>query len=246
MEETIFDRPPWVVTVNSILLFVEALALFAVLGFFWEEYMLTDFATLKGAGDVSAAGLAKVWPIFAWAATISVALQLFASDFPYIREPMAATLKGWWISINAGVFEELIYRWLVFCSAMVLLPFFDFITFDIVGWIYTEALVPLANFATFHMLEPQLLSSNWIFGAAIVSASSDFRNQHAYQGVLGEINSWYMGMVFFYLTFNYGLFTAIAAHILYDAICFTIIAWSGGIQTKRLLSRRARATGYRK
>lgn len=57
-----------------------------------------------------------------------------------------------------------------------------------------------------------------------MSASVSFRDQHEYLGWFGWINSWFMGMVFFWLLFNYGLFTAIAAHALYDMIILVMVA----------------------
>ena len=107
---------------------------------------------------------------------------------------------------------------------MVVIPFINWITFGLVHWICVHILIPLANLTTFHTLQPQLLNSNWVIGAAIVLVSISFRNAHAYQGIAGEINAWYIGMLLFWLVFNYGLFTAIVAHVVYDAIIFTMRA----------------------
>ncbi|HMO22056.1 MAG TPA: hypothetical protein PKC98_13950, partial [Candidatus Melainabacteria bacterium] len=57
----------------------------------------------------------------------------------------------------------------------------------------------------------------------LISANSRFRDGHKYQGFLGWVNSWFLGMVFFYMTLTYGLVAAIAVHFLYDMIIFLVI-----------------------
>ena len=216
------DLPWYVVTWHYTKALIGAFVVFLVLRFFWGDDMLVNFDQLTEKGFVPA-GLGKVWFIFVWALAVPLVVVLVfrrrsVSDHP--REAQVG--RGLWLSLNAGVFEELIYRWLIFVNAMVLLRFFNFITFGFVKFFYTHALIPLADFTTFHALHPYLLhDGSWVFGAAIVSAAARFRSEHAYLGFLGWVNSWFMGMLLFYLMFNYGLATAIVAHFLYDAIIFT-------------------------
>lgn len=200
---------------------------FLFLQHFWGEYMLIDLKALNGQGDTGA-GLTKVWFIFAWALVASLVIGLVLNRWHVsYKSRFVLLIKGLWFSLNAGFFEELIYRAFAFMSAMVILPFVNFITFGFMRWLYSEALVPLANFMTFGALEPQLLGhSNWVFGAAIVSASIKFRNDHKHLGSIGMINAWFLSMVMFYLVFNYGIVTAIVAHVVYDAIVFTVVAAS--------------------
>ena len=53
-----------------------------------------------------------------------------------------------------------------------------------------------------------------VFG--MISANIAFRDGHKYQGPFGLINSWYLGLVFLYATVNYGLWTAVCVHALYN------------------------------
>lgn len=208
--------------------FAGAWITFEVLAFFWGDLVLLQFDDLRAPQGTSMSdGIAKVWWIFLWAFTINLLIGILHHDTPRPEEPGLALLKGAWVSVNAGVFEELIYRWLVFFNVMILIPFFDLITFGLWGWMYREALVPLANWTTFGALEPQLLDHpNWVFGAAIVSASIGFRDAHKYMGWFGWINAWFGGMVLFWLMFNYGIGTAIVVHILYDLIAFGTLGLS--------------------
>jgi hypothetical protein len=213
------------VTVSYAPWLVGSLAFYFILHHFWGRYMLTSFSKLEGQG-FALAGLGHVWFIFAWGAGVTL-FALFAlnqrrtSDDPR----HIGVVKALWLSANAGVLEEIIFRALIFLNAMVILVFVNFISFGLVGWLYAHWFVPLANLVTFHALQPELMGHHsWVFGAAIVSASMEFRDAHKHLGFIGWVNAWFLGMVLFWLVFNYGLLTAIVAHFLYDAIIFVLRA----------------------
>lgn len=102
---------------------------------------------------------------------------------------------------------------------------------DPIKWIYDVLLVPLADFTTFHKLHEYLYATNvhtpyaWAAGGAIVSANAFFRDGHKYQGPLGVVNSWFIGMVFFWVMFTYGVFPAMVVHFLYDFLIFATVAF---------------------
>jgi hypothetical protein len=198
---------------------------YLLLRIFWSDRVLLGIDDLWNHGLVLA-GLGRVWFIFAWAfGTTMLMLLIAGNSYLSYYGKGKLTLRGLWLSLNAGVFEELIFRWVVFSVAMIILPFVNWLTFGLVHWFYYHTLVPLANLTTFHALDPYLhYHSSWVVGAAIVSASATFRDRHAYLGLLGWVNAWFLGMVMFWLVLNYGLLTAIVAHALYDAIIFTIVA----------------------
>lgn len=198
-----------------------------VLSSLWGDHIHMTLDELLGDGFV-AEGLSRVWFIFAWGALATIAIRLL-SGRGHTSSRTRQVAQGWWISLNAGVFEELIYRWMVFFNAMVFLTFFNWITFGLVKWFYGELLVPVANFFTFHALEAYLYDPrSWLVGAALVSASVKFRDAHHeedlpwFLNLFRKVNAWFGGMVMFWLMLNFGLLTAIVAHVLYDAIVFTI------------------------
>ena len=184
------------------------------------------------------AGLASVWYIFAWAALTSsvIAFVLVRKQTPNLATPGELFGGGLLISLRAGVLEELAFRWLLVLSAPVALTFLNWITFGAFRWFHLHVLLPVANWATFGILEPQLHVSNWVMAAALLWAAGAFRNGHAYLGPFGYVNAWFIGMVMFYLVFNYGLVTAIVAHFVYDAIIFSIIAFSARFRPQDLMS----------
>jgi hypothetical protein len=49
-------------------------------------------------------------------------------------------------------------------------------------------------------------------------------------GKFSKANVWAVGMVMFWLLFNYGLIAAILAHFLYDLCVFTAIALTAPLQ----------------
>lgn len=96
--------------------------------------------------------------------------------------------------------------------------------FDPLIWLYS-LLIPIADFATLGALHEHLYHPHsWAVGAAILSSNAVFRDGHKYQGPFGIINSWFGGMVLFWVMFNYGLLAAMCIHFLYDFVYFCTIA----------------------
>jgi hypothetical protein len=219
------EEPPWW---SVPLIYCRDLVVFGAICFIldtlWDEYVFLGFDNLRNPNASILEGLGRVWFIFAWAVIGTLVIGIVRRNEPHYDEPWPMLKNGVWVSLNAGIFEELIFRWLVFLNAMVGVVFVNWLTFGLLGWFYREVLIPLADFFTFGALEPQLMSGNWVLGAAIVSASITFRDQHAYLGWTGWINAWFVGMVMFWLVFNYGIGTAIVAHVLYDVLIFSTAA----------------------
>ena len=187
-----------------------------LLNHFWGDYVLLKLSDLNK--PFSFAGVVQVWFIFAWV----LALALIQSPAYYWEDKLTLTGRAIWLSLNAGFWEELIYRWLAFFGAMVMLPFFNWITFGLVHWCFQTIFIPVTNWLTLGAFAPQLTAANWVLGGAIISAAASFRDAHASHGVFGWANSWFMGMVLFWLVLHYGLATAIAAHVLYNFIALGV------------------------
>jgi hypothetical protein len=223
----IFDVDAGMVTYLYIRTFIIMLGIFLVLSIFWGQYALFSIQDLSSQNANLFEGLGKVWFIFAWGVVVTLLAGIITSRMPRDYSPSYVLGHGIWVSLNAGVFEELIYRWLRFSVAMITLPFFNLITFGLLKWAYQTFLIPIADFATFGALHDYLFHpASWVIGAAIISANGSFRDGHEGNGWFSYVNSWFIGMVFFYLMFNYGLFTAIIAHVLYDVAIFVVSAFA--------------------
>jgi hypothetical protein len=208
----VLEIPAGTVFVRHFGAFISSAAFYWLLNHFWGEYVLMKLSDLNK--PFSLAGITQVWFIFAWV----LALSLVQSPVHYWEDKLALTGRAIWLSLNAGFWEELIYRWLAFFWAMIMLPFFDWITFGFVHWCFQTIFIPVTNWLTLGAFTPQMTAPNWVLGGAIISATASFRNAHASHGIFGWANSWFIGMVFFWLVLHYGLATAIVAHILYDLI----------------------------
>ena len=234
-----FDVACVKLTLIYVMLFTIVLAAFGFIWFFWRDYMListdTIFASTKPLGEA----LASVWWMFClWPFAAFIISAIYYKIVPQKNvvpdtdlPPGLIVLKGIYLSANAGFFEELIYRWLVFLSAMPIAVFFNWITFGFYKWLMVTILLPLANWATLGTLSPQLLGSEWTIGAAVIMANAHFRDGH--KGLIAHINTWLLGMVLFWLMFNYGIWAAIAAHFIYDCIAFTLYAVEMAIKRRR-------------
>jgi len=100
-------------------------------------------------------------------------------------------------------------------GGMILWMFFN--VADPVYWIYEHLLTPVINFTTFGYLHDILYGDYpQLFVLGIIVANAEFRDGHKYQGILGFITSWYLGLVMVYAVLNYGLWTAVCVHAIYD------------------------------
>lgn len=235
------DTPWLLITAVYVLSLAAAASAYLILHYFWGYDMPVTFHQLLGHGLVYS-GLVRVWFIFAWAAGVTLIDAMLGGRSPDSEGSRTYQIaRGIWTSLNAGFFEEIIYRGLVFLSALVVARFFNVITLGIFSWLYVHWFIAIANFATLHKLQPELLyKSTWLVGAAIIMASVKFRDGHEHLGFIGWVNSWFIGMVMFYLVFNYGLATAIAAHVIYDAIIFTLRGITSDHFSRRVPIRRPR------
>ena len=169
-------------------------------------------------------------PIFAWGVG-ATAWQAFRTynDPQDNRHAEKVLSGGFRISLQAGVMEEIAFRWLIFLNAIIVLKISNFLFFGWLGFGLAEFVQnwiagPVANFFTLGYLSEILTNpENWAVGAGMLMANAFFRDGHKYQGPIGFINSWFLGMYFFYLMFTYGLLAAILIHFLYDLLIFLVI-----------------------
>lgn len=169
------------------------------------------------------------WPLFAWGIGINVVVVLKGRNDPEMNRNAENILAvGTAVSIFAGIIEEIAFRWLIFYGQIVSYKitnylFFGFAGFGISEWIFTHISGPIANFFTLGLMGDIIFNKlGWFVGAAILSSNGQFKQGHEYQGWLGAINSWFIGMFFFYLMFNYGLIAAIIVHFFYDLFIFGV------------------------
>lgn len=168
-------------------------------------------------------------PVFLWAFVVTTLTSVFTrTDLHERRNAEKIFAEGAKVSFLAGVFEEIFYRWFFFLGAILLVKFLNFLFFGFLGFgilenLHLYVLGPLANFFTLGYLKDYIANpSVWYVGAGVLSANAFFRDGHKYLGAIGYVNSWFLGMYFFYITFNYGLLAAIIVHFLYDLIIFTV------------------------
>ncbi len=201
----------------------------AVAGWLWPgtiPFGAFDFWSMRGsAGD----WLAASWPAFVWGGGLTALVAFRTRNRPEVnRNAEAIMLGGTLISLWAGVMEEICFRWLIFLSTIFWAKVVNFILLGFMGWGIPEHLFlwifrPLADFTTFGGLHDVLFSPyGWAVGSAMLGANAMFRNGHKYLGLFGYLNSWFMGMFFFWLMFRFGLPAAIVVHFLYDLVIFGV------------------------
>lgn len=213
---------------------------------------LTPFSvweTKGGIADWIRAGL----PVLIWGGSFTLVVSLLTRNSKAEnRESLRYFLSGWYISILAGVTEEIRFRWLFFMLSTasikmtnwvfggfwqnilhpailswlrshLWLPAYDLLFTGIIRWAHVYIGGPCFNLLTFGHLVEWLVNPNvWAVGSALLVVNAKFRDGHTYQGPIGVLNSWVLGFHFFWLTLTWGLPAAIVVHTLYDGLIFTI------------------------
>lgn len=174
----------------------------------------------------------SVWFIFAWGFGLQSLVQIYRV---FRREPREANLPrllrhGIYMSIHAGFFEEIIFRVYAFLSFVIATLWINAHTGGWLETIATATILPLANLLTLGLFQDQI--SDWAIGLGLIAGSLFFRSAHLHYGKFSKLNVWFIGLVMFWLLFNYGLPAAIAAHFLYDFCVFTAIALTAPIQPR--------------
>ena len=180
------------------------------------------------------------WPLFLWGIALNFYLLFKSKNEPEVnRHAEQILVTGCGISVFAGFFEEVSFRWLIFFDSIIgykLLNwlFFGWSCFGIADeWLYANIEAPLVNLITGGYFQPQLYSElGWAVGAAMLSSNGKFRDGHMYQGPAGWLNAWIAGMFFFYLMFHYGLLASILVHFLFDLAIFTLAYIDACIERK--------------
>ena len=138
--------------------------------------------------------------------------------------------QGGWISLNAGIFEELIFRVFAFLSFVVVIRIIDGISGGVVRFVGTTFILPVANVVSLGNFSNQFSSDHWAVGLGIILGAFFFRSAHRHYGPLSKANVFIIGLCMFWLAFHYGVLTAIVAHVLYDMAVFAAIAISSPLQ----------------
>jgi len=208
------------------------LAIFiGLINFFFPQSIPYGFLDAWQSHDTLWAAVLFSWPIFAWVTSFTVLVAFFTRNSE--RENLFAEeyLKDGIVkSAIAGFFEEIIFRWLLFYSAIATVQFFNGIFFawwlmhfGIGEWLYNTIIGHVVNFFTFGTMHDILFHPlGWFIGSAVVVSNKNFREGHKYLGLIGYVNSWFIGMFLFYVMFHFGLLAAIVIHFIYDMIIFAI------------------------
>lgn len=206
-----------------------ALAIVGITKLFWPDlipFRFFEFWKIEGS---LVDAVVSLWPLFLWGAGVTTIVSFLTINHPienYYAERQL--LVGVLVSVWAGVVEEICFRWLIFYGAIVSIQvvnwlFFGWAGFGVAEWFYTTIIGPVADFFTLNYLHDVLFNGyGWFVGAAVISANGKFRDGHLPNGIFGWVNSWFMGMAFFYVMFNFGLPVAIVVHLLYDLFIFTV------------------------
>lgn len=184
--------------------------------------MEVGWSTLWHHGDVSWCAVLHAWPLVLWGFLLAVltAVILRVAHRERITESVLESSwfmrfkRGISISFIAGIFEELVFRVLLFMSSMAIVTFLNFISFGLLEKFYANFFGPLIDTLSFHELHTQLIEQSWVVGFSIVLIAILFGLAHLSIDWVTCINTTILAFVFFWLMFNYGIVTAMVVHVL--------------------------------
>lgn len=204
-------------------------AIVAVIKGIWPSSIPYSFFELWTSRGEVTEWLKTSLPIFGWAVGVTAFVSIITRNKPeenrYAEEYLQ---RGFFVSVRAGLMEEVLFRWLLF---MLMIPFVKVMNFILLGFagfglvelLHVYIMGPVANFFTLGLLSEQLVNpAIWAIGAGLLAANARFRDGHKYLGFIGFVNSWFIGMFMFFLMFKFGLLAAILVHFLYDLFIFIV------------------------
>ncbi len=195
----------------------------------WEAipYRFEEFLFLKGtAWEI----FLTCWPIFAIGISLNVYLMARSVNPVEVHQNASSIpVTGFFQSLVAGLFEEIVFRWVLLYGFMGMIWFIDRITLRIfdVAALQVIANTPVVsffvNFITSGAPEVAQHPGAWTIGFAAFLSNIKFQRGHLYLGIHGMIFSGIAGLYFFQLTFVHGLFAAIIVHFLFDMLVFVML-----------------------
>lgn len=181
------------------------------------------------------AGSASEWFLTAWVIwAIGIPLNLWkmgSTTNPPEVHAKAPTIpiSGFGTSLMAGIFEELVFRWILLYAALGLLWVINLGAFAFTGIeLVRLAIQPLTDLLVFLLMNgvdgrlvnpPEL----WALGFAIFLSVLKFQQGHLYQGKTGFLFSGLAGLVFFRVMFVHGLLAAMVVHFSFDMMVFIML-----------------------
>jgi len=173
----------------------------------FQFWLLTD--------DIPGA-LIQNWPFFLYCIVLSTIAALFLEKKRFNHEIVFA--QDIYTSVMAGILEEVGYRCLFIFTAMVGITVFNFITMGLVMWLYQNLIFPFTDMITLGLMHDHIYGLPILFAAGVLSANAGFRDGHKYAGIVGYVNSWFVGFYLICVMLSQGLVIAILVHMIYDLI----------------------------
>ncbi len=177
---------------------------------FWEGSLGEMFRTL--------------WPLFALGFGLNLVMMSLTTNPPGI-DASELPVKGFFVSLQAGILEEIVFRWIWLYAMMALVWVIDAVFGGAISRMLT-------TYEIYNRWIAFLLQDNvdvwtkpgaWTVGMAVLLSNWKFQEGHLYQGPMGFVFSGIGGIVFFRAMFSFGLPLAMLAHVLFDIMVFLMV-----------------------
>lgn len=173
-------------------------------------------------------GLEWVFPYLAIGCVIVLVTGIVRISLksPRRYEPGFIQKRGIRLALAYGIFEEVMYRWLVW--------FIAFVALDLVKPLeaLTNTIHPLANLLSLGILDAHAGYGNGLISGAVLISSIRWTKgpEGCQRRALRLVIGWYMGILEFSFMMNFGMINTIIIHILLYVVWFTTWATIARLQ----------------
>jgi hypothetical protein len=189
-----------------------------------------DFWTIKGT---LTDWINSSWALFAFGASFVIIKMLVKPEkFKPLLKLSGKVIvgSGLLVATWTGIMEEIGFRWILFIFFIGVCSLLNFLFFDAFGgpglmqWLCVHIFAPASNFISLGLMENFFQKASWQVVGGLLFANLVFSDAHFYQGWLGLIISWFIGLFFFWTMLTYGLPVAMGVHFSYNLICFVTVS----------------------
>jgi hypothetical protein len=129
-----------------------------------------------------------------------------------VRSTFWLTLKSLFEALTKTIFS----LWLFFYGYCIALGLLNLLSFGLVQWLYLNALRPVGDILTLHLLHPYLYQGTWVIGAAIVGFPPYWPHRNYFRDLpFWFLLSWLPDMFLFLLVLRHGLFPTLVVYAFY-------------------------------
>ncbi len=142
---------------------------------------------------------------------------------PYVaRSGVHLVRSTFWLTIRSlftAFMQTVLGLWLFFYGYCIALGLLNIISSGLVQWVYLNALRPVGDILTLHLLHPYLYQGAWVIGAAVVGFPPYWPHRNYFRDLpFWFLLTWWPNMFLYLLVLRHGLLPTLLVYTLYTLL----------------------------